>query len=426
MQTMESPSSQTKDLVRKCMGKKQSDCLQQSDHANTRWECSYETQSKDEYNKHSKNIAKRVKWRELVDNIKPDKDGWYRCVYYSTDRHHVENHYTKGSQEVMSPSPGGSAAADFYRNNPYMDPYRSPYGAFNQAALKKMTSKRWGTKSGEGEEEEDENISPDAAAREVKKMRQDANLFQFFHDQSGQGAENGDKEATDQSYVNPDAMKVEDLVKSIEARTNLDHEMCEQAIDKLHKNGFIVVGSLRNMRKETYERLALPLTLEDEIKSQMSMFNMYYPPMMPYWGFQNGQYSWHNFNMNNSMGGGMGMYYNPQGMQQSYDQSDSVLGEGEVEKKMKEEGESQEMNQGMHGLPTVSQDHGAVGNVSQLEAQAPDSGNLVALSMVSGGMNHQQQPESMNNMTTIPMSTSMEIPVEASPMKEEKEEEVKQ
>jgi hypothetical protein len=53
-------------LVRKCMGKnKQAECLQNQEHNNTRWECSFETPSKDEFMKHCKNIYKRVKWREL-------------------------------------------------------------------------------------------------------------------------------------------------------------------------------------------------------------------------------------------------------------------------------------------------------------------------------------------------------------------------
>jgi len=96
-------------FVRKCMGKnKQVDCLQLSDHPNTRWECAFETQSKDDYLKHCKNISKRLKWRELVDNNKPDKEGWLRCVYFSTDKHHVENHFHKGSNDgavSLAPSP---------------------------------------------------------------------------------------------------------------------------------------------------------------------------------------------------------------------------------------------------------------------------------------------------------------------------------
>jgi len=83
-------------LVRKCLGKnKQNLCLQSMDHNNTRWECSYETQNKDEFLKHCKNISKRVKWRDLIDGTKTDKEGFFRCVYFSTDLHHVENHYQK-------------------------------------------------------------------------------------------------------------------------------------------------------------------------------------------------------------------------------------------------------------------------------------------------------------------------------------------
>lgn len=48
------------------MGKnKQVECLQNSDHQNTRWECNFETQTKEEFFKHCKNIFKRVKWREM-------------------------------------------------------------------------------------------------------------------------------------------------------------------------------------------------------------------------------------------------------------------------------------------------------------------------------------------------------------------------
>ena len=57
-------------MAQKCQGKKHGDCPQGSDHPNTRWECKFETQSKDEYNKHTKNIAKRIKWRELGKDLK--------------------------------------------------------------------------------------------------------------------------------------------------------------------------------------------------------------------------------------------------------------------------------------------------------------------------------------------------------------------
>jgi len=52
-------------IVRKCVGKKSSECLQGFEHSNTRWECAFETQSEEDYKKHCKNIHKRGKWKEL-------------------------------------------------------------------------------------------------------------------------------------------------------------------------------------------------------------------------------------------------------------------------------------------------------------------------------------------------------------------------
>lgn len=101
---------QGRPIVRKCPGKsKQAECLQLSDHPNSRWECNFETTDKEDFQRHCKNILKRTKWREMVNNMKPDKDGLYHCVYFSTDRHHVENHYHKASSDgvhspQMSPS----------------------------------------------------------------------------------------------------------------------------------------------------------------------------------------------------------------------------------------------------------------------------------------------------------------------------------
>eukprot|EP01119_Soliformovum_irregulare_P007649 TRINITY_DN2009_c0_g1_i2.p1 TRINITY_DN2009_c0_g1~~TRINITY_DN2009_c0_g1_i2.p1 ORF type:complete len:439 (+),score=139.87 TRINITY_DN2009_c0_g1_i2:109-1425(+) len=381
-----------KEMVRKCLGKKQTDCLQASDHANTRWECNFETQNKDEYNKHSKNIAKRVKWRDLVDNIKPDKEGWYRCVYYSTDRHHVEGHYQKGSEMTSSPAaPGG---VDYYRGaNPYaMNDWRAYPGMAAAAAAQKKMGKRWGYGS-KPEDEDDENISADVADREVKKFRQDSNLMGY-----GDSQGEGDKDEH-YPYLLQDTMKTEELMETIERRLELNHEMTKQANDKLIEAGYVNVGNLRAIKREDFAKLGLPIAVEEEIKTQItntsrSMYNTYmYPMMHPAYsymfsqgGFGGNQYAaWPGFSQ---MGGGM--YYNQ--VQPNYDTSDNVLGEGEVDKKEKDENGGIVTVPMGNGLPAVEHPAGSVtqldtsnADMSHVNANSHVASPLVALSMASSG-----------------------------------------
>jgi len=194
---MSTSSPPSVSLVRKCLGKnKQSDCLQNCEHNNTRWECNFETQTKDEYLKHLKNILKRVKWRDLVESNKPDKDGWYRCVYYSTDRHHVENHYHKGSSDTLSPSP-----QQVMRYKNYYLQY--PKG-----------------QAGKREADDDDDENPEYAAREMKKLKQDATLLTgFFQEQHAAMMQDPNAEGRE-SLVLPDTMKVEELMEIIEKNSN--------------------------------------------------------------------------------------------------------------------------------------------------------------------------------------------------------------
>jgi len=290
-------------LVRKCLGKnKSTDCLQGVEHNNTRWECSFETQNKDEFLKHCKNIAKRVKWRDLilaVENAKTEKDGWYRCVYFSTDRHHVENHYQKGSADMsLSPSPNQVAR---YKN--YMQ----------QRGYSKR-SKRDVDDSDDG----DDNLSPEDTAREMKKLKQDASLLGFFQEQhmelNGEG-----KEATHL----PDNMKIVELVGTVEKKLEIDHLIAEEAVEKLHKQGFFIVAGLKSLRKEGWEKLNLPSAIEEELKNQINQSRNFAPWYgMPFYfphqgGFWSGQY--------NPMGQPIYVPYPPQ-----YENQDAVLGMGEV------------------------------------------------------------------------------------------------
>jgi len=319
-------------IVRKCLGKKQTECIQGDDHPCTRWECAFESQNKDEFQKHSKNISKRVKWRELVENVKPDKEGWYRCVYYSTDRHHVENHYQKGSADALSPSP-----SQIMR-------YKNYYLQQTRGLGKSKNSKRWvnfpGGKREMDDDEEEGNISSEA--REYKKLRQDSSLLAFFQENHANG-EGGEKDGEHMPGYLPDQMKTDDLIDAIEKKLELSHEMCQIALEKLHKHGFVIVSVLKGLKKEGWEKLDLPLAIEEELKAQINMSRAYNPWIygMPFWGFPQNNMQWGNYY---GMGSGAPPLYIPgvnaeaQDVQETHE---SVIGEGEIEKgKMKDEKDS--------------------------------------------------------------------------------------
>jgi len=303
-------------LVRKCLGKnKASECLQNAEHQNTRWECNFETQSKDEYLKHLKNILKRVKWRELVEGNKPDKDGWFRCVYFSTDRHHVENHYHKGN-DAYSPSP--------------------QHG---------KSSKRWvNFTGGKREADDDDDDTPEFAAREMKKLKQDASLLGFFQEQHAMAESNAEgREAL------PDTTKTEELMDVIEKKLELNHDMALLATDKLQKQGYKDILALKGITKEGWDKLDLPLAIEEEIKNQTttSPYNPWYG--IPFaWSFHQGGY-WPGYNNN-----GQPMYY-PGGYQGNLEAQESVIGAGEIADKEKEKTEDSIEGTGqVHAEPSAT------------------------------------------------------------------------
>ncbi|PRP79128.1 hypothetical protein PROFUN_11684 [Planoprotostelium fungivorum] len=227
--------------VRKCTGKnRQGECFQQSNHPNTRWECSFASPNRDEFMKHCKNIMKRTKWKELVENMKPDDTDQYRCVYFSTDRNHVENHYKKGS--------GGELQGEEEGTQQY-------------------------PKRGRWKSDESFDGRPD-----LKKMRQDATLLQGLYMQ-----ENGNHEGAATTLSLPDTFKTEELMNLLEKKLALDHDMCVSALSKLHSQGFNILGPLRALSKEAWLRLELPLALEEEIKSQIAskVYNPFYIPSSP-------------------------------------------------------------------------------------------------------------------------------------------------
>jgi len=323
-------SPQTVSLVRKCLGKnKQNDCLQNAEHNNTRWECNFETQNKDEYLKHLKNILKRVKWRDLVEGNKPDKDGWYRCVYYSTDRHHVENHYHKGSADALTPSPQQVMR---YKNY-YLQQQKGHPGKGGKS------SKRWvNFTGGKREADDDDEESSEYASREMKKLKQDASLLGFFQEQHAMADPNAEGR---ESLTVPDNMKIEDLLEIIEKKLELNHDMVLSAIEKLTKQGYLVVSALKNLSKEGWDKLDLPLAIEEEIKNQTTAtaYNPWYG--IPFaWSFHQGGYWPAQYNNN-----GQPMYYP---YPNKFETQESVIGVGEVGDKDKDKTE-----EAMETAPTI-------------------------------------------------------------------------
>jgi len=262
-------------LTRKCMGKnKQVDCLQGCEHGNTRWECSFDSQVKEDFRLHCKNISKRNRWRDLVNVAKPDKDGLYRCVYYSTDKHHVENHYSKGSAEQIPPSSQSLLKG-------YLMPGR---GSLQNALARTRGSKRpWININTKLEDDE----YADDPEREIKKLRtQELNYVPFMN--LAAAAEGEDKGPEDKEYaekvVLPDNLKIEEFLDTIEKKLEIPHD--HNSLDRLHKQGFMIVYGLKNLKKEGWEKLGLPPAIEEEMKNLINgskaihqWYNFWNPPM---------------------------------------------------------------------------------------------------------------------------------------------------
>jgi hypothetical protein len=244
-------------LVRKCAGSsKGHQCLQRFDHPNTRWECAFETNNKEEYMKHLKNIIKRNKWKEEVAKFEkePDPNGIFRCVYFSTDRHHVENHYHKGSSDPLTPSPQQVMR------------YKNYYNSM-QGKQQGRNGKRW---HNEAPLKDDDETDEEPEMRDFKKMKQDASLLGFL---SGEHPSDPNAE---RELALPETHKVEDLMDSIQKKLEIPHEMAAASLDKLLKNGFSTVGTLKGLNREGWEKLELPLAIEEEFKN-----TMYAPPSYP-------------------------------------------------------------------------------------------------------------------------------------------------
>jgi len=109
-------------------------------------------------------------------------------------------------------------------------------------------------------------------------------------------------------------------------------------LKKLHKQGFIIVSGLKSLKKESWEKLSLPLAIEEELKNQLAQsraFAPWYGMGVPFgWafphqgGFWSGQY--------NSMGQPIYLPYS------SYENQESVLGMDVANDKEKEKTEDKE------------------------------------------------------------------------------------
>lgn len=137
----------------------------------------------------------------------------------------------------------------------------------------------------EDEEDPQGSISPEFALREIKRMKHDSSLLSFFQENHTANLDGGShmdhlesKEGETVSIISlmyavplPDNLKVADLIDSIQKKLELPVEMCAAALEKLHKNGYVIISGLKTLKKEGWERLELPLALEEELKQQISM-----------------------------------------------------------------------------------------------------------------------------------------------------------
>lgn len=235
-------------VVRKCGGKDKDKCLQSVLHPNSRWECSFETNDKEEFLRHVKNVYRRNRWRDQITSIEPDSNGFYHCVYFSTDRHHVENHYTKSSPEHQ--------LLQHIKEN----------------QVNSMPNKKWNNNANFGVDEG--NISQ-ININQIKKPR----LNEEYCEQ--------DKSLQVNRF--PDNIKTEDLINNIEKKLEIPREMCQSALEKLHKQGFIIVSVLKTLTKEGWMRLELPLAIEEELKNQIYGRNYPQYVTVPMWA-QNSSY----------------------------------------------------------------------------------------------------------------------------------------
>jgi len=222
-------------VVRKCLGKAREACTQLGEHPHSRWECAFQTTSKEEFDSHCKNIMKKRKWREMILALKTDVNGLYHCVYYSTDRHHVENHYEKASAVHQMKSQLTSA---------------SP-------TPKKKWQLNFPDKSSirESDNEDDEIVEDEGnVSKRLKTDTSNTGGVQLVP-------------------AVPDNTRTEELMDAVEKKLQVPHELCAAALDLLHKHGFFIAAGLKTLSKEAWERLnllGLPLAIVEELKIQLS------------------------------------------------------------------------------------------------------------------------------------------------------------
>jgi len=248
--------------------------MQSGDHPNTRWECAFETRSRDEYLKHCKNIQKRSKWRDQIVSIKPDPHGVYRCSYNSTDRHHVENHFQKGNTgPSLYPSPESPLGTRY--KNYWMQQHRH----FQQGpGGKAKSSKRWVNFAlAEGKQSHGDD---DEEGREFKRFKTDLNSMSYFDSLDQEDNEREEVGVVRAFHVSlPDSVKIEEVFDAVIRKIDLAKEVVDEGMEKLQKSGYFVIGSLKNLRKDAWERLSLPRAVEDELRqlisSSKSLFSHY-------------------------------------------------------------------------------------------------------------------------------------------------------
>jgi len=176
----------------------------------------------------------------------------------------VENHYAKGSGEHFSP------IQESFSPLPHPTRYKGGYllqQRFGSPPVSSRNRKRFPN-------HEDENFESEGG----KKYRQDMNPIMNLAQVAAEGEDKDE-------VVIADNMKIEEFVDQVCRKLEIPSEMAQITAQKLKDHGFQITAGLKNLKKESWEKIDLPLAIEEEMKSQIAgkVYNQFYG-MIPFWG----------------------------------------------------------------------------------------------------------------------------------------------
>eukprot|EP00027_Filamoeba_sp_ATCC50430_P018505 CAMPEP_0168565438 /NCGR_PEP_ID=MMETSP0413-20121227/13844_1 /TAXON_ID=136452 /ORGANISM="Filamoeba nolandi, Strain NC-AS-23-1" /LENGTH=442 /DNA_ID=CAMNT_0008597307 /DNA_START=287 /DNA_END=1616 /DNA_ORIENTATION=+ len=304
------------------------------------------------------------------DAVQPDQNGFWQCVYYSSDRKHVENHFkssTNPTTEINNSSGSNSSVMSISSSEdsqasspqPYTDMLLSPTtnspassnpgtpnNAFKAVTPSRLTrtvshpvivhstttkpsklqkrfsyeqnnnTKNNNTGSPKKKRSDDEaqdilsymRMFPSELSKRVKTelMLAQSNRQAYSEPENTPPTLLHEDEYNNNHAVTPrtsspiqlsanspppcfsDNTKIEDLLEHIQKKLLLADNLYNETLQKLHKEGFMIVSTLRQLTDELWSRLSLPLAVEMELKRELgyqstkAMVQTWFPPHQPW------------------------------------------------------------------------------------------------------------------------------------------------